>query len=220
MMSTHVAYGFVSGYLIALLFAPSMYLSYPMVMPATVAFVIVGMFGGALPDVDQLESMGFVHKKTCHYILGYLAAAVILIGAAPLVSEYQVWMLTFACISLAAWLHSIMDLFDGWRDDDPTQGIYEHLSRRWLPSFRLVMFAGLREWIILALAFVFFIPISAKISQLFPLGWQVATIAGAVVWIVSAVFDAFYRAPRRQPRERLQLEKLKATKTRESTQAI
>jgi hypothetical protein len=209
MMSTHMAWGLVFGCLIGLWFTSNLNITYPIAVPAPLMLGILGMCGGALPDLDQLESLGFVHKKTCHFIMGYLAAAVILLVVTPLVPDSRLWVLTFACISLGAGLHSIMDIFDGFRDDNPTQGIYEHLTRRWLPSFHMVVFGEKWDWAILALAFALLIPISVKISQLLPPGLEITFVVVFMIWIVSAVFDAFFRAPARQLREHTQLEKLK-----------
>jgi hypothetical protein len=204
-----MAYGFVSAYLVSSLFAvsaaPS---SQQTILGMSSLMAVAGMFGGILPDIDQLEFWGpselrkyFVHKKTLHYISGYLAAAVVLLAAAVYLEGFRGWALALACLCVAAWLHSVMDILDGWRDDNPTQGIYEHLTRRWLPSLRLILFAGTYEWVIQALAAVFFIAISAHISQMVLPGWLVTTIAYFAIWFVSVAFDVFYRAPRRQPRE-------------------
>ena len=206
-MSTHMAYGFVSAYGLALLFAvvvaPS---SYPLVMSTTAWLVLAGLVGGIVPDVDSLESMGFVHKKTCHYIFGYLLATVLLVAIAALAPQYQVPIIALACITLAAWLHSIMDLADGFRDNDPSQGIYEHIVwRRWLPSRVWIPFAGTWEWVLQAFAALLFIPISANLSQLVMViavpNWKVGTIAYGVIWVMSVLYDVLRQIPKRQARE-------------------
>jgi hypothetical protein len=214
MMSNHMAWGLFSGCFIGLFFAPNLNLTYPIVVPAPLALGILGMFGGALPDLDQLESLGFVHKKTCHFIMGYLAAAAVLLVGALLFPSFQLFLLPFACISLGAGLHSIMDIFDGFRDDNPAEGIYEHLTGRWLPSFHIVGFGEKWDWAILALAFALLLPTSVKITHIFPQGLEITFGAVFMIWIVSAVFDAFFRAPQRQLREHVQLERLR----RESAQ--
>lgn len=71
-------------------------------------------------------------------------------------------------------------------------------TKQWLPSLRLVMFAGLWEWVIQALAAVGFIAISANLPQLVVPGWKIATLVYFVIWIISVVFDALHRAPKRQ----------------------
>jgi len=205
MMSTHMAYGFVVAYFLALLFvteiAPSTNL---MLMPLTSCFALAGLIGGFFPDIDQLEKIWpkyFVHKKTLHYLSGYLIANALLLAIAAFNRQYATWLVTLACGSFGAWAHSVMDPFDGWRDDHPEQGIYEHITGRWLPSLRLVGFAGMWEWVIQAFAAVWFIAISANLSQLVLPGWQLGTFAYFGVWLTSAIFDAFYRAPKRQLRE-------------------
>jgi len=201
-MSTHMAYGFVSGYLLTLLFAVVAPSSCSVVMPVTAFLALAGLVGGIIPDIDSLESLGFVHKKTCHFIVGYLLAAVGLFIVAWLFLERRVWVLVLACVALGGWLHSFMDIFDGFRDRDPSQGIYEHLFvRRWLRSLNKVGFAGTWEWILQALAALGFIAISANLSQLFVPGWQVSTVTYGCIWGISVTYDVLVRAKKRQEAE-------------------
>jgi len=204
-----MAYGFVSAYALGLIFtfgiAPS---SRPLVLPITAWLALAGLVGGFFPDIDQLEFWGpdsirkyFVHKKTFHYISGYFLACVVLVVLAVVFAEYLIQFLVLASASIAAWIHSVMDPLDGWRDDHPEQGIFEHITRRWLPSLRLIMFAGMWEWVVQAAATIGFIAISANLSQLVVPGWVLATVIYFVIWAISAGFDAFHRAPKRQPRE-------------------
>lgn len=209
MMSTHMAYGFVSAYLLTLVFSMVFPWASAGVVPITATLALAGLVGGAFPDVDQLEFWGppqvrkyFVHKKTFHYILGYLILSILLLILAGSIPQYSIALLALACASFGAWVHSAMDPFDGWRDNKPSQGIYEHLTRRWLPSLRLIMFAGMWEWVIQALVTVGFIAISANLSQLVLPGWKIATLTYFGIWIVSASFDALHSAPKRQLRER------------------
>jgi hypothetical protein len=208
MMSTHTAYGFVAAYSLALIFSIVVPSAYTAVMPVTAWLVLSGVFGGFFPDIDQLEFWGpqqirkyFVHKKTLHYITGYFVAMAILTSLAVFYPQYLLWLLGLACASLGAGVHSLMDPLDGWRDDHPEQGIYEHLRRKWIPSLRLVMFAGMWEWVIQAFAAIWFIAISANLSQLFLPGWKLGTVIYFFIWGISAVFDAHYVAPKRQSRE-------------------
>jgi hypothetical protein len=90
-----------------------------------------------------------------------------------------------------------MDPLDGWRNDHPEEGIYEHITRKWLPSRRIIHFAGMWEWVIQAFAAVWFIAISANLSQLFITGGQFGTLAYLGIFSISAVFDAKHRAPKR-----------------------
>jgi hypothetical protein len=200
-----MAYGFVAGYLLALLFANLFPWSASLVLPLTAFLALVSLFGGAIPDLDQLEFWGptqirkyFVHKKTCHYIIGYAVASAMLFVLADWFSQYTISLLALACVSLGASAHCLMDPLDGWRDEKPRQGIYEHVTKQWLPSLRLVMFAGLWEWVIQALAAVGFIAISANLPQLVVPGWKIATLVYFVIWIISVVFDALHRGPKRQ----------------------
>ena len=72
MMSTHMAYGFVTGYVVSVAFAmwiaPS---TYTVLMPSTAILALAGAIGAIFPDIDQAEfwaprSIGkyFTHKMT------------------------------------------------------------------------------------------------------------------------------------------------------------
>lgn len=187
MLSTHMAWGFVWAYVLALIFSLSVPSSYPLIMPATAWFVIVGLVGGGFPDVDGWESRGFVHRNSCHYIVGFLFATLILVGVAVLFPQYRFWMVLFACFTLSAWIHSIMDLADGGRNNDLSQGVYEHVFlRRWLPARNWIPFAKMYEWVLQAFAALWFIPISASLSR--P-GWILGTTAYGFIWVVSVLYD-------------------------------
>lgn len=208
-MSTHMAYGFVTSYLLALLTTIVFPWVSPVTLPATASLALAGLVGGAFPDVDQLEFWGppsirkyFVHKKTLHYPFGYLIVSIVFVVLAGSIYSYAFSFLTLACACFGAWVHSIMDPLDGWRDDHPDQGIYEHLTRRWIASRRLIMFAGMWEWVVQALVTVGFIAISANLSQLVFSGWKIATATYFGIWAVSAGFDVVHSAPQRQLRER------------------
>ena len=69
--------------------------------------------------------------------------SIVLLVLAGSIPQYSIALLALACASFGAWVQSAMDPLDGWRDNKPSQGIYEHLTRQWLPSLRLVMFAGM-----------------------------------------------------------------------------
>jgi hypothetical protein len=209
MISTHMAYGFVTAYALGVTFAtwiaPS---THPVIMPATAILALAGAIGAVFPDIDQLEftapkSIGkyFTHKKTLHYLTGYLILTVILIFSATFFQTYALALMAAACWSFAASIHSMMDPLDGWRDDHPEQGIYEHVTRKWLPSLRLIHFAGAAEWVVQAFAGVCFVAISANLSQLVIPGWQIGTSVYLSILLVSAVFDARLQAPKRQARE-------------------
>jgi hypothetical protein len=120
----------------------------------------------------------------------------------PYQSQYAVWLLGLACASLGAGVHSAMDPFDGFRDSDQNQGIYEHVFlRRWIRSLNVVRFAHMWEWVIQAFATIWFIAISANLSQLIAPGWQIATGTYFAIWFVSAIFDVHIRAKGRQAKE-------------------
>ena len=149
----------------------------------------------------RFRPLYFTHKKTLHYLLGYFALGTLLFITALESHQNSFWLLVLACGSVGAGVHCIMDPFDGWRDDNPQQGIYERLTRRWLPSLQLVVFAHMWEWVIQAFATIWFIAISAHLSHLLEPGWLVTTGTYFAIWIVSAAFDVHIRASDRQARE-------------------
>lgn len=214
-----MAYGFVAGFTIAAVFT----IAAPwatFVLPNTAAFAIIGLVGGLFPDIDQFQFWGppsvrkyFIHKRTLHYLFGYLILGALLFIVALEIPEYSFWFLLLTCGSIGAGIHSVMDPFDGWNDDHPEWGIYEHVTRRWLPSLQLVTFAHMWEWVIQAFAAILFIAISAHLSQLLQPGWEVATEAYFGIWIVSAVFDVHIRASARQAKELKLLALREDTKT-------
>lgn len=185
------------------------------VLPITAWCALCGVLGGAIPDIDQLEFCGplplrkyFTHKKTLHYISGYLILAIILLGLAIALRQYVVTLVLLGSVAFGAWVHSMMDPFDGWRDDRMDEGIFEHVTRKWIASLHLVLFAGMWEWVIQAFAALCFIAISANLSQLIVPGWQLGTGVYFVIWLVSVVYDAGYRAPKRQVKEAALLQTL------------
>lgn len=197
-----MAFGFVFSYFLAVFFATHVAsYAYPIIMPITAILALVGLFGGLFPDFDQLEFLGFTHKKTFHFLFGYFIATVLLVVLAAFESQYVVGLLGLACASLGAGIHSVMDPFDGFRDSDQNQGIYEHVTKRWIRSLNVVRFAHMWEWVIQAFATIWFIAISANLSQFILLGWQLATLTYFMIWVVSAIFDVYLRAKGRQAKE-------------------
>lgn len=224
MASTHAAYGFVmSSFLVFLVVRFALPMSYAIVLPVTAWLVIAGVVGGVFPDLDQLQFWGppwlakhFRHKDTCHYIVGYFVATIILLVVTVLVSNYSFAFLALACASFGAGFHSLMDPLDGWNDGNPAWGIFEHVKKRWIASKRWVMFAGLWEWIIQAFATIWFILIAVNLSSLTILAWQlpgwaVATVSYAAIWVISTVWDA-REAPGRQQRERELIQEIRHIK--------
>jgi hypothetical protein len=169
MISTHMAFGFVSAYALALFFAIMAPLSHPLIMSTTALLALAGLLGGFVPDIDRLEYGSIiVHRKTLHYMLGYLVATVILLVIAAFAPQSQaLTILMLACLTLGAWVHSIMDLGDGGRNNDLSQGVYEHVIwRKWLPANDWVPFASPKELLLQAFSALLFIPVSANLSQI------------------------------------------------------
>jgi hypothetical protein len=197
-----MAWGFVFAYLLALVFAIFVPSSYPAIMSTTAYLVIAGLLGGGFPDVDGWESRGLIHRSSCHYVLGYLFATLILVGVAIFLPQDRFWMILLACFTLGAWVHSVMDLADGGRNNDLSQGVYEHVFlRRWLLAHNWIPFARMYEWVLQAFAALWFIPISANLSQLVVSvpNWLLGMFAYAAIWAVSLWYDVDHqvRAMRR-----------------------
>lgn len=53
-----------------------------------------------------------MHRKTLHYIFGYLIATVMLVVSAAIAPQSQAQILMLGCATIGAWVHSIMDLGD------------------------------------------------------------------------------------------------------------
>lgn len=76
MASTHMAFGFVSSYFLAVVLATRIASwAYPVIMPVTAVFALVGVFGGLFPDIDQFEFWGptWIRKYLFHDLV-YLSS--------------------------------------------------------------------------------------------------------------------------------------------------
>jgi hypothetical protein len=191
-----MACGFVSAYFLAFIFSMVVPSSYPLFVSASAFLVVAGLVGGGFPDFDGWESIGLVHRDSCHYIVGYLFATLMFVVLATLCPQYQFWAILFACFTLGAWVHSIMDLADGGRNNDLSQGVHEHVFwRKWLPAHNWIPFARMYEWVLQAFAALWFIPISANLSQ--PVAgvpsWLLGTLAYAAIWVISIWYDVHHQ---------------------------
>jgi len=202
MISTHMGYGFVFTYLLTLLVEKVIF---PSNSSEIVAFstilVLLGLLGGAFPDLDRLEQYGLSHRKTLHYPIGYGLLALTLIA-----SNYffdSIWIVGLSCFSSAAWLHSAMDILDGPFGEDMNKGVYEHIRKRWIRACNWFPFGSLREWVLQYLGSILVIPISPQLSGLYLIpGWIVATCSYLTVWVLSAVYEFRNIVPKRQEIER------------------
>jgi len=101
-----------------------------------------------------------------------------------------------ACFSMGAWLHSVMDVFDGyWRD--PEKGVYEHITGRWIKPRGWVPYASLWEWVLQSLSNVLAIGISPHLHTLFLPGVENRYTLLYGNWAISAMYEALIEAPRR-----------------------
>jgi hypothetical protein len=201
MVSTHMGYGFISAYFLAILLEKFLFpQSSSEIASLNVLLVLLGLIGGAFPDVDRLEQFGFLsHRKTLHYMAGYGLLAIILIALgyfAPL--NLRLWIIGLSCFLVGAWLHSFMDIFDGPWAEDINKGVYEHLTRRWLRALNWIPFASLQEWSLQSFSIVLAIGISPQLESLFAIpGWLMATISYFAIWLFSTVYEFHISVPKR-----------------------
>jgi len=156
--------------------------------------VIAGTFGGIFPDIDRYERIGLEHRKTLHYPIGYLLLAFIAASAGGL--SRSMWLSYASYFFMGAWIHSLMDIFDGyWRD--PEKGVYEHITGRWIKPRGWIPYASLWEWVLQSLSNILAVGVSPHLYALFLPGWEIATLCFVIIWAISAIYEARMEAPRR-----------------------
>ncbi len=203
-----MGYGFVFSYVLILLLDKILPGSFSEIISYDVFFVLFGLGGGLLPDIDRLESLGFSHRKTLHYISGYIIAAILLI-----ILEYFIdltfWTIGFSCLFFGAWLHSVMDVFDGFWAEDPNKGVYEHITGGWIRALNMVPFASLWEWSLQWLSSIFVISVSPHLSGIsFIPGWMIATSSYFILWLIATLYEFRRTVPRRWEMEKRTYQKL------------
>jgi hypothetical protein len=92
-----MGYGFVVAYLMYIILGPLIGLIPQLSIPATI-LVVIGMFGGVLPDIDRWESLGLHHRRSLHYPVGYCLAAIVTVVI------YVIWVRDSALLALACFL--------------------------------------------------------------------------------------------------------------------
>jgi hypothetical protein len=211
MVSTHMGYGFVLAYLLSLFSSTILFpAASSVILSLNVCLVLAGLAGGLLPDVDRLEQIGLSHRKSLHYVVGYGILSILLMGVAFVVArDYPVWMVGLSCFFAAAWLHSFMDIFDGFWADDVNKGVYEHLTHRWIKALNWIPFADLREWSLQSFSTAVVVGISPQLVALmtFP-GWSVALFSFLAVWLFSTLYEFRRTVPARREMERRTVQKL------------
>jgi len=208
MASTHMGYGFVFAYFLTLLFERVIFPnSSSEIASFSVCLALLGLAGGFFPDIDRWERFGFSHRKTLHYLAGYGLLAIILI-VFNCFYNLSVWIIGLSCFFAGAWLHSFMDIFDGFWGEDINKGVYEHLTGKWLKALNLIPFATLWEWSLQSFATVLVIAISPQLAMTGPFpGWLIATVSYLAVWLFSTAYEFYRSVPRRWEREEIGLRK-------------
>jgi hypothetical protein len=203
MVTTHSCVGFVSSSIILYLLAFVYSSSIAEVMPLASVLVVVGTLGGSFPDIDRVEGkIGFiniVHRKTLHYPLGYFVLALITYVFFLYYSDWRSVCWFAIAFFIGAGLHSVMDILDGPRDIDLNEGVYEHLTRKWIRARDKIHFASLWEWIMYSLFSLGFI----LIAPFLPPFWKIqgVYISGGVYFItcvVGAAYESYYTLPKRR----------------------
>jgi len=214
MATTHTCVGFVSSSIILWLLAFVGSSSIAEVMPLASVVVIFGAIGGFFPDIDRVEGrIGFiniVHRKTLHFPLGYFLLALIMyVFSLYLYSDWRSVCWFAIAFFIGAGLHSVMDILDGPRGIDPNEGVYEHLSHKWIRARDKIPFASLWEWIMYSFFGLGFI----LIAPFLPSFWNIqgVYISGGVYFltcVVAAAYESHYTLPKkREAREKYRLKK-------------
>lgn len=195
MASTHMGYGFIIAYFLIL----SSRFLIPSSNYSMEAFhclsVLLGLVGGFFPDIDRWEKFGLSHRKTLHYPIGYGLISIVTMVFGRL--ESSILLTGVSCFLAGAWLHSFMDIFDGfWVDIE--KGVYEHITGKWIKPLDWVPFATTREWSLQLLSSVFAIGISPQLQMLESLpGWTIATSSFFGVWLLSTLWEFRRTVPKR-----------------------
>ncbi len=114
-----------------------------------------------------------------------------------------VWIIGSSCFFAGAWLHSFMDIFDGFWADDVNKGVYEHLTKRWIRALNWIPFASLQEWSMQAFSTVLVIGISPQLTALTVIpGWGVAMLSFFAAWLFSTVYEFRKSVPKRWEMEK------------------
>lgn len=119
-------------------------------------FAVVGalaaIVGGIFPDLDLFSGR---HRKTLHYPVLYWVAALPILGVAMIVPTAVTIGLAFFLVAAA--VHSGLDWFGAGDEIRPweatsSEGVYVHVSGRWLEPKRWVRYDGAPEDLGLAAA--------------------------------------------------------------------
>lgn len=203
MLSTHMEFGFIFTFFLTLLIERiSTSANSVNILSLSAIFVLLGFLGGIIPDIDRLENIGFSHRKTLHFPIGYGLFTILLLGFEYFIDGFSVLITGLSCIFLGAWVHSLMDVLDGFYEN-PEHGVYEHITRKWISPLNWVPFASLWEWSLQSLGAVAFIAISPLLSELFTIpGWIIATIIYFTGWTLSTGWEFRKTVPKRWAMEK------------------
>ena len=194
MVSTHMGFGFIISYAIILSLG-YFGLESTLVAPVPI-LILIGLLGGAFPDVDRKEEWGLHHRQTLHFTIGYGVVAVLLL---VLNAFYpSPFILACSCFFAGAWLHSVMDIFGGWWIT-PKQSVYEHITRKWIRAFNFFPFAQEKEWSLQSFGNVIALVISPNLPPLLNQpGWLFGVGCFSIIWLLSTVYEIRITIPKRR----------------------
>lgn len=209
MVTTHMGFGFVFGYVLSL----SAMRLFPgmssVILTLSICFVLVGLAGGFVPDIDRYEQYGFNHRKTFHFPLGCGALAIVVTILGGLFPPILIASILGLCFFGGAWLHSSMDILDGFWANDINKGVYEHITRRWIRALNWIPFAERREWILLLVITLLGIGISSLLATMpWFLGSLVALFVFIALWLGTLYYEWPITAPKRWEMENRTLQEL------------
>ena len=106
---------------------------------------LAGIAGGIVPDLDLFSGK---HRKTLHFPVLYWVVAVPALGVATIVPGPET--VSAALFFLSAAVHSVLDWFGGGDELRPwegksTEGVYVHVTGRWLTPKRWIRCDGSPE---------------------------------------------------------------------------
>ena len=161
---------------------------------------IIGLCGGFIPDIDRYESIGFHHRRTLHYPICYGLISLLLSCLFYLFLSHIFLYLT--CLFAGAWLHSFMDIFDGFWGE-PSKGVYNHITKKWIKAYNVIPFASDKEWSINFFTASITIGISPYLSPLMKIpGWGATTIIYIILGLISVLYEIRIVIPMRKEMER------------------
>jgi hypothetical protein len=117
-------------------------------------------------------------------------------------TSFTIEVVGLACFLSGAWLHSAMDILDGFYMV-ADHGVFEHIIQKWIKPFNWIPYTSRQEWSVQALSTVAVIAISPFLSAIYSLsGWVTASLVFLILWVVSTFYEFRITVPRRLEMEK------------------